>query len=73
MELSLLVAALQLKNLDFVILESDQLVNVPVFIAGVNAPPPIIAGVTPNLRLYKGNSTPEVNLETKKDTLILAP
>lgn len=46
--------------------------NVPEFMPGTNAPPPIIAGVTPNLRLCRGKRTPESNLETKKETLIFA-
>lgn len=64
--------ALILKNLDLVILESGQCSKFPGLKAGVDRPPFQIQGVTPNLRLCNGNSTPPLNYETMNETFILA-
>lgn len=64
--------AFMLKNLDLVMLESGQCSKFPPLIYGVDNPPLIIQGVTPNLRLCKGKSTPPLNPETMNETFSLA-
>lgn len=61
-----------LKNLDLVMLESGQCSKFPALIAGVPSPPYTIQGVTPNLRLCNGKSTPPLNYDTMNETFILA-